>query len=288
MFKRQTSGSVVCFSCRKILSVELETCPHWGQNNPSLWGYARSIQRLGSDFGFLAIVTWGCIFLYVLTLLSDVSGIRNADVFSLLSPSVPSLVLFGASGSIPVFELGRWWTVLTAGWLHGNLLHIAFNLVWIRHLMPAVAQGYGAGRLALIYIFSTFTASLLSASAKQFLNLPTLLQGASISVGASGAVFGLLGALVSYGQLTHREGVKQQAFGYAVVLFFFGFVMANVDNWGHLGGFLGGYFITQMPWLHPQRSQRLYHLALALIGLLLTALSVIASVVHGVLLFSTP
>ena len=55
------------------------------------------------------------------------------------------LFLLGASGALPVFRLDRWWTVLTAGWLHAGVLHILFNVLWIRQLGPAVADLYGAG-----------------------------------------------------------------------------------------------------------------------------------------------
>lgn len=62
------------------------------------------------------------------------------------------MFLFGASGAIPIFGFGRWWTPLSAGWLHGGLLHIAFNLMTLRNLAPAVAEeSYGPGRLMILY-----------------------------------------------------------------------------------------------------------------------------------------
>lgn len=278
--KRQTSGAVVCFSCQNLVSANSETCPHCGQGNPSLWGYARSIRRLGADFGFLQIVTWGCIGLYLAALLIDLQGITSMGLLRLLSPSAFSLWILGATGSIPLFEDGRWWTVLSAGWLHGGLLHIAFNLIWIRYLMPAVAQAYGAGRLVSLYVLSAVTGALFTSMAAEFLPfLPPILQGAGLSIGASGAVFGLLGALVSYGQWSGRQWVLNQALGYAAITFVLGFMMSNVDNWGHLGGFLGGYGLTQLPWFNPTRPQRLVDLGIAIVALLLTVGSIVASVV---------
>ena len=61
------------------------------------------------------------------------------------------LYLLGACGGSPVFEFGRWWTVISAGWLHGSLLHIIFNMMWVRDLGPVVADMYGAGRMVIIY-----------------------------------------------------------------------------------------------------------------------------------------
>ena len=55
------------------------------------------------------------------------------------------LFRFGASGAIPVFRFDRWWTIFSAGWLHGGLLHIFFNMLWVRQLAPETAELYGAG-----------------------------------------------------------------------------------------------------------------------------------------------
>lgn len=100
MFKRQTNGSCICVFCNQLISVNKPTCPHCGRKNPSLCGYSRIVRRLGSDLGFTAIVTRGCIALYLATLLSDLGNI-DYDIKSLklLIPSNQSLLQFGASGA---------------------------------------------------------------------------------------------------------------------------------------------------------------------------------------------
>ncbi|MDV2997322.1 MAG: hypothetical protein N4J56_007027 [Chroococcidiopsis sp. SAG 2025] len=244
MFKRQVNGSCICVFCDRLISVNKSTCPHCDRKNPSLWGYSRSLRRLGKDLGFTAIVTWGCIALYLTTLLIDLGNIRNSGAFDFLAPSPQSLVMFGATGAIPVFELGRWWTLLSAGWLHGDLLHIAFNLLWIRNLAFEVAEAFGSGRLVIIYTVATGIGSLSSSLVGHFFpDVPPIFQGADVSIGASGGLFGLLGALVAYGQITRNLIVRHQALTYAVVMFLLGFIMPNTDNWGHFGGFLGGYLV---------------------------------------------
>src|SRR5262245_11554836 len=117
---RQTAGSVLCASCSKLVGVRDESCWNCGRRNPGLWGFAPVLRRLGADLGFVQMVVWGCAGLYIATLALDPRGIRMSGVFSFLSPSLRSLMLFGASGAIPVFGFGRWWTVLSAGWLHGG------------------------------------------------------------------------------------------------------------------------------------------------------------------------
>lgn len=231
---------------------------------------------------WVPIILGGCVGLYLLTLISDRAGIRNEDIFNFLSPSLTSLWLFGASGAIPIFEQGRWWTVLSAAWLHGNLLHLAFNGVWIYQLGLAVEQVYGSGRFVLLYISSAVVGALLTATVRAFgPHLPRILQGAPISVGASGAVFGLLGALVVYGQRAKRPQIQRQAFSYAIVLFGLGLITPNVDNWGHLGGFVAGYGLAQQKRFNPLQPECSDPVGWAIAALLLTLLSILASIGLG-------
>lgn len=285
MFKQQINGSCICVFCNKLISVNQPTCPHCGRENPSLWGYSRSLRRLGSDLGFTTIVTWGCIALYLITLLNDFThiGIANIQESDLLSPSTESLLQFGATGARPVFELGRWWTCLSSAWLHGGFFHIAFNLVAIRYFGSQVAVAFGSGRLVIIYTVAVVTCSLLTSLFGHFSEfLPPFLHGAEVAVGASGGALGLLGALVAYGQITGRLRIKYQALTYTVVTFLYGFVMPNVDNWGHFGGFLGGYLISWTSGLDPHRREELRHLFLAIICLVLMGLSILVSVIRAV------
>ncbi len=281
MWKRQKTGSVICPYCGKLVGVRDDRCFSCGRSNPGMWGLAPALRKLGQDFGFLPMVLFGCTGLYVATLLIDPSGIRMGGMLSFLSPSLPSLFLFGASGAIPVFQYGRWWTILSAAWLHGGLLHILFNLYWVRQLGSLVADVFGPTRLVILYTVSSATGFLLSSTAG---TLPVpFLQGAGFTVGASAPIFGLLGALVYYGRFMGSSRLGRQAWVYAMVLFVFGLIMPNVDNFAHLGGFLGGYFAV--PLLDPRYPEKFAHLAGALICVGLTVLSIVLSVVHGLALF---
>jgi len=282
MLKRQTEGLVACPSCQKIVKVTEKKCPHCDRQHPAMWGYARSLRQLGPDYGFIRGVMWGCGILYLAALLLDIPGIRNEGFLDLLAPSGPSLFFLGSTGSLPVYDIGRWWTVLSAGWLHGSLLHITFNLLWVRDLAPVVARFYGGARLIIIYSAATIVGSLFSSTAGQYLDaLPDVFHGATLSVGASGAIFGLFGAMVTYGQRLKNNEIAQRAWTYAIVLFVFGVIMPNVDNWGHLGGFVGGYGVTKLPGFDPLKKEKHDHVLLAIACLIATVLSVIASVGHG-------
>ena len=115
-------------------------------------------------------------------------------LFSIGGPSQESMLRFGASGQIPVFWLRRWWTLLSAGWLHGGLLHIGFNLYWIRFLAPETAELYGPARTVIIYSIASVTGFLASS-----------LLGVPLTLGASAPILGLLGALVYYGRRTGQR-----------------------------------------------------------------------------------
>lgn len=284
MFKRQTSGSVVCASCGYLVGVNDATCYNCGRRNPGLWGFAPALRSLGKDLGFVPFVTGTCILLYALTLLASGGVVMSGGLFSFLSPSGFSLLLFGASGQYPVFELNRWWTVLSASWLHGSLLHILFNLYWIRSLAPAVSELYGPGRMVVIYTLAGVAGFTLSSVAGQTMGwLPIrALQGAQLTVGASASIFGLLGALVYYGRRTGSSMAGSQAWSYAIPLFIFGFIMPGIDNYAHAGGFIGGYAAALA--LDPLKPERVNHMMWAVICLGLSLLSIVYSIIDGLLL----
>jgi rhomboid protease GluP len=272
--KRQKEGSVICTSCGVLVGVNDERCDNCGRRNPGLWGYGPALRRLGNDLGFVPLVMGGTISLYVISLI-----LSGANMQMMLSPSTEILFLLGASGAIPVIQEGRWWTVLTAGWLHAGVMHIFFNVLWIRQLAPEIANLYGAGRMVIIYTFAGVTGFTLSSLAGAYLSFMPIpfLRGAYFTVGASAPIFGLLGALVHYGRRTGSSHVGQAGLQYALLMGVFGLIFPGVDNYAHLGGFAGGYLASLL--LDPLRPERIDHLAIALGCLVITLIAVIASFV---------
>jgi rhomboid protease GluP len=284
MFKRQTTGSVVCTSCGSLVGVRDEKCFNCGRRNPGLWGFAPLLRRLGNDLGFVALVVWGSGALYVVSLLlSGEDILRARGLFGFLAPADRVLFFLGASGGAPVFGYGRWWTIFSANWLHGSLLHIVFNMMWVRDLGPVVADVFGAGRMVIIYTLSGACGFLLSSVAFMYFPPLPLLRGAFFTVGASAAVFGFLGALVYYGRRTGSSLVRGQAVRYAVILGVFGLIMPGIDNFAHAGGFFGGYLSARF--LDPLRPERIDHIVIALICLAAVVFSIAASVITGLALF---
>lgn len=280
MFKRQTEGSVICPYCGKLVGVKDRECWNCGKRNPGMWGFAPLLRHFGYNLAFVNIVTWVCGGLFIATLLYDPSGIRRGGL-SLLQPSSMSLFAFGASGAFPVFGASRWWTLLSAGWLHGGILHIFFNMLWIRQLAPAAAELYGTSRTVIIYTVSCITGFLLSSFVGLYL---TPAGGYHMTIGASASIFGLLGALVLYGRRGGSSLISKQAMTYAAILFVFGFFFPGIDNSAHLGGFLGG--LGAAHFLDPMKPERAEHFIAAAVCLILTALSILYSLFHSRMIFS--
>lgn len=282
MFKRQRTGSVVCPSCGSLVGVNDDRCYTCGRRNPGLWGFSPLLRAFGNNFGFVELIVYGCSILYVSTLLVTVAFGGNilggGGLLNILAPHWIIERAFGASGTLPVFGNAMWWTLLSAGWLHGSILHILFNMMWVRQLGPVVGDIYGAARMIIIYTLAGIAGFLLSSVAGLYLaTAPMPLRAGTLTLGASANIFGLLGALVHYGRRGGSSLVGGQATQYAIVLFVYGLIMpgGGIDNYAHAGGFIGGYLASL--WLDPLKPERTDHFIGALVCLVATALAILAS-----------
>jgi rhomboid protease GluP len=197
-----------------------------------MWGLSDLFRRLFTTGSPTQLITIACIALYVLSLVLDPAGaLRPRGPFEIFSPSNRALQALGATGSVP-WAHAEWWTLFTAIYLHGGILHILFNALWIRQLGPAVEELYGPARFFVIFTVSGVAGFVVSN-----------LLGIPFTVGASGSIFGLLGAMVAFGR--RRGGVfgamvLRQYGQWALLLFVLGFFMSGVNNLAHAGGFAGG------------------------------------------------
>jgi rhomboid protease GluP len=225
---------MICPQCGKLIGVGEDRCPFCGAWRPGMWGWTPVLQRvIGRRVDLVGLVVRACLVLYVVGLALDLPGaLRPGGLFSLLSPSGRALYQLGMTGGV-AWTMGHWWTVFTAIYLHGGLLHIFFNLMWVRQLLPEVEEAYGLARAFIIFTVSGVAGFLLS---NVMMGTPT--------VGASGSIFGMLAAAIVH---LRRGGgawaglMARQMWQWAVILFLMGFLMSGVNNLAHLGGFLGGY-----------------------------------------------
>jgi rhomboid protease GluP len=197
-----------------------------------MWGLTTLFRRLFRADGVTQAVTIACVSLYIASLVADPTGaLRPRGPFDLFAPTGRALDLLGMTGAVAWAD-GRWWTLLTAIYLHGSLLHILFNALWIRQLGPAVEEAYGPARLMIIFTVAGVVGFVFSNAA-----------GVPFTIGASGSIFGLLGAMVAFGR--RRGGqfgtmVLRQYGQWALIMFILGFFMSGVNNLAHAGGFVGG------------------------------------------------
>jgi membrane associated rhomboid family serine protease len=144
-----------------------------------------------------------------------------------LSPAPEFLVRWGLFG--PAVADGEWWRLITAAFLHASLLHLGFNMLMLWWFGQALESALGRGRFLGVYLVSA-----LAGSAGALLLSPD-----QLTVGASGAVFGILGA----GLVLERRQIYVFGGGalFVVVLnLAFTFAVNNISIGGHLGGLVGG------------------------------------------------
>lgn len=222
---------MICPECGKLIGVNEEKCPFCGAWRPGMFGMTPKIQRLfGRQLDLIGVITIACVVLYVLSLALQPGAIfRGGSLFSILSPGDGALYALGMTDGRALWTR-QWWTLLTAQYLHGGLLHIFFNVYWIRILGPRVEEVYGPARSFVIFNFGGVLGFALSDVASGH---PT--------IGASGAIFGLLAALVVYGRKRGIHEMTSQLWTLALIMFAFGFFMSGVNNWAHAGGFAGGW-----------------------------------------------
>lgn len=153
---------------------------------------------------------------------------------------------------------GEWWRLVTSMFLHIGLLHLAVNCWALYQLGGLFEIWVGSRNLALVY----FAAGIAGSAASLLFTLRPA-EGASLSAGASGAIFGILGALISFlvrrrDRLTAAaKSLLMQLLFWAGINVFLGVTAAGIDNSAHMGGFAVGLAIGAFLKVHPRfrRSQ---------------------------------
>ncbi len=220
------------------------------------------------------------LFLFVISLIySGKNMVMSINPFYALTPSMDVLNFLGASGTIPIEHFHAWWSLITANWLHGSLLHILFNMLALRTVAPLVMNEFGLFRMFTIYTISGAAGFFLSYVG----NVP-------LTIGASSGLCGLIGALLYFGKSRGGDWgqrVFKQTSGWIISLLLFGFLIPNINNWGHGGGLLGGIFLGWALGYNDTRKESGPDKVISLIFMGLTALLLVRSVVQGFFLIFT-
>ena len=167
----------------------------------------------------------------------------NIIVFALMylfgngSTNTQTLIDFGAN-YLPLTKSGDYYRLLTSAFLHIGLIHLALNMYSLFVIGTSIEYFYGKVKYLLIYLYSALIGSLFTV---------ILSSNNTVAAGASGAIFGLLGAMLYFGY--HYRGyignsIISQVVPVVLINLFFGFITPGIGNAAHIGGLIGGYIIS--------------------------------------------
>jgi len=231
---------------------------------------------MNSPDRFIGLILTLNIGMYVISLLLNPGSMgRSLNPLLFLSPGEGSLILLGATGTLPIDRLHRWWTLLSANYLHGSILHILFNMMAFRQLCPLAIREYGVARTLIIYT--------IGGSAGFFISY---LFGVRLTIGASAAVCGLIGAILYFGKSrggVYGQAVYSQVGGWAIGIILFGFLVPGINNWGHGGGMLAGGLLGFLLGYQEKKKENLLHKVLAALCVVATMVVLSWAVVSSVL-----
>lgn len=250
--------SILCPNCNKLISADEPTCPHCGISRPGSWWKTIPITR--SLFGgdqIIRTLIYANAGMYLISLVLIPSGLGlTADPFRFLSPSGNSLLLLGSTGTVPIDQGHRWWTLISANYLHGGILHILFNMLALRQIGPLVLREYGVHRFITLYTLGGVFGFFVS-----------YLAGVAFTIGASAALCSLIGASIYYGKSrggTYGQAIYKQMSGWILGLLLLGF-LPGINNWGHGGGIVAGVALGFLLGYKEKTRQNLVHKILAAI-----------------------
>ena len=258
-------NSILCPNCGLLISLSEQSCPYCGLRAPGARWRRLAVFRLLADPALLVKTVIGVnIGMFVLSLVLDprMTGMAFNPLL-LLSPADSSLFVLGATGTIPIDSYHRWWTLVSASYLHGGLLHIFFNMAAFRQLSAVVVREYGTRRMFAIYTLSGVAGFLVS-----------YLAGVALTIGASAGVCGLVGAILYYGKSrggAYGTALYKQVGVWVIIMFVFGFVVPGINNWGHGGGIAAGALLGYFLGYDERKRESAFHKTLAALCLAATA-----------------
>jgi membrane associated rhomboid family serine protease len=224
----------MCPNCRAFITTSDRVCPYCGnQVGP------RAIDRRepGALVGGLIPARHFTTFLILLV---------NLALFAAtcwLSDSMNAingraLWVLGAKLGPSIWIDHQYWRLVTAGFLHGSILHIAFNSYALFVLGSQVEEVFATPRFLVIYFVSTVGGFFLSAR----------IHPGGLSIGASAGIMGLIGAMVAFGHASQSSvgrQIRNQYLGWLALNLVWGYLPgSDIDNYAHIGGFAGGFAVA--------------------------------------------
>jgi len=223
----------MCTACRALIPVRARRCPECGEKP------GRSVSTGAGRFAENLMPGWASASALLLTLNLAVYAV-SLWCDNRVAPLVPEgrgswgVTLFLLGSNLPAkVTFTEPWRLLSYGFLHFNLLHLLMNSFSLMNLGPLIEEIYGARRFVVFYLVSVVTGGIASATWRE----------AGASVGASGAICGLVGVAAVWGWKrggTLGAGIKAQMIQNIILMLIVGFAIPAIDNAAHIGGLLGG------------------------------------------------
>ena len=235
----------LCPACGTLVGANATKCHQCGASMTfSLAAASRSLGRFmpTTSPATYGILTLSCL-VYVVTLLATLReggaegfGGGLGGLMNLGGIAGDVLQRMGASLPLP-YNLAEPWRFVTAVFLHGSLMHIAFNMWVLMDIGPQVEEMFGTGRYLFLYVVTGIGGYVLSSAFGHF------------SVGGSGALLGLVGVLLAITVGRKSAGMqmlRSQLIRWLIYIGVLGFLMQGVDNYAHLGGLATGFLLGRI------------------------------------------
>ncbi|MGH9715376.1 MAG: rhomboid family intramembrane serine protease [Candidatus Acidiferrales bacterium] len=251
--QKQAPRPKICPSCGSLVGTTATRCHQCGAS--LTFSLAAASKSLGGLLPETAPVTYAlltlCCAIYVATLIVTVrlTGFAMPSgglmgIFNL--GAINSRVLMAAGASLPLpINLAQPWRFVTAVFLHGSILHIGFNMWVLMDIGPIVEEMYGSGRYFFIFVVTGISGYVLSSFFGNF------------SIGASGALLGLIGVLLGMSMGRKTQGMqmlRNQMIRWLIYILIFGLVMRGIDNYAHFGGLVVGFVLGKLMASRPPAS----------------------------------
>jgi rhomboid protease GluP len=249
----------MCPNCRAFITTHDKVCPYCNERVGP-----RAVERrdpgaiMGGFIPHARFVTMIILTINFGLYLATVVFSQRNERGGFLDVDGQTLIDFGAKLRAAILTYGQWWRLVTAGFLHGGLLHIGMNSWVLFDLGAQVEDVYGASRLIVVYFMATVFGFLLST----FWN-------PGISVGASAGIMGLLGAMIALGVRNRHTAAGAAMRGmyirWAVYGLIFG-LLPGIDNTAHIGGLAAGFGVAWLagtPRIQTAWTERLWQAAAA-------------------------
>lgn len=228
----------MCPHCRAFVDSSDKTCPYCENDLPMTAGRRllreERIRNAGAQVSFttkllllvnasLFVVSWVLTFRFTgeMNFLGGIDG--------------QVLLLLGGKYRLSILLHGEWWRLVTANFLHGGLMHIAFNSMSLFNLGTVAEEVFGTARYVSLYLVTGICGFVAS-----------MMWSNSLSIGASASICGLIGAMYAYGRISFNSDLQSVGKRWILFIAIFGFLFPAIDNAAHFGGLVSGFGFTYL------------------------------------------